>query len=135
MMDYEIMETLHEFFRRAGKVSKSGKLKIPVAFCISKADLLEPIASVYIPDEIDNETMEFRDIMEEMNFTSEDIKDFLEEVYPQILNNVEGLFQKHHFFPVAPIGFSPDGEGISDTPQPKGIIYPLLWILQKLKFI
>ena len=134
-VEYEIMENLSEEFRRKGKATSGGKISIPVAFCLSKADLLSSFTSVYIPDEIDNAMLDKKGVFDEIRLTSEDVSTLLEEKHPSLLNNIEGLFQKYNFFPVAPIGKNPSSEVIDGAPEPKGVLYPLVWILDQLKFI
>lgn len=134
-VDVEIIDNLLEVLGREQKITLFGKVQMPVAFCISKVDLLEPIMNVYIPEEVGSEMLNAGEVFEEIQYTSEDLFEFLQEHDPSLVNGIESQFEEYGFFPVAPMGKTPIGHTIKDGIEPKGILHPLLWILKKIKFV
>lgn len=133
--DYDIVYNVYEVFARNQRIDIQQKISIPTAFCISKIDLLDPIANIYMPEEVDNDLLDAEDILIETEQTSDDLFDFLNEKDARLVQIIQQHFREFRFFPVAPIGKIPKGDSIPDGLASRGIIHPLVWILQQIKFV
>lgn len=135
-MDFEILENLLEIFSKAGRLSTTQKLNIPIAFCISKADLLSSLLTKELHMDIDPKLRKLESLMEQIELNSASMEELLEEYHPRLLHNIAGQVSKYKFFPVAPIGFQPhDHVYLPHKPNPVGILHPVLWILHKCHLI
>lgn len=135
--DYNLLDMLKEIFERRSRTDKRGKVAIPVAFCLSKTDLLDKIATFYTPEELDSDLLTLRDIQYDLDYTSREMREYIQDVDPRLFSQITGNFVRSGFFPVAPLGKNPNeaSDDISNGPEPRGLLHPLLWLLLQLKFI
>lgn len=109
-------------------------IKVPVAVCVSKADILEEIQTFYFQDELDRDLFEWKEGLDEINFTSMDCKEFLEDYDEKLIDLIESRFQNVKYFPVSPLGFTPEFDQLNKKISPKGVISPFVWLLEQLNF-
>jgi len=133
--DYNILNNVHEVFQREGRTDKQGKINIPVVFCLSKSDLLDSIATFYAPEEIDSDLLTVGEIIEDVQYTSEELEEYLQEYDSRLLNQIKSKFTRYAFFPVSPLGRQPDATKLKGHPEPRGVLHPLIWLLHQLKFM
>ena len=131
----KILNNIYEIFQRARRTTKHQKINIPIAFCISKSDLLDSIATFYTPDDINSDLLSIKDINEEILYTSKEMEDYLMEYDKKFVIKIKSKFNKYALFPVSPIGKLPEGESIPGGPEPRGVLHPLFWLLTELKFM
>jgi ABC-type dipeptide/oligopeptide/nickel transport system ATPase component len=139
VQNYKIVETLHETYLESRRVKPNRKIKTPTAFCLSRADLLEDIANLYLPPDFEPDMTEIEDILEEMKLVREDMRELLEETDLNLLNIMDKRFKNLGLFPVSPLGKAPSSDGIGQRVEggvdPKGVLQPIIWILHETKFI
>lgn len=131
----KILNNIYEIFQRARRTTRHEKINIPIAFCISKSDLLDSISTFYTPDDINSDLLSIKDIKEEILYTSKEMEDYLMEYDKKFVIKIKSKFNKYAFFPVSPIGKLPEGESIPGGPEPRGVLHPLFWLLTELKFM
>lgn len=135
--DYNLLDMLKEIFERRSRTDKRGKVTIPIAFCLSKTDLLDKIATFYTPEELDTDLLTLQDIRYDLDYTSREMREYIQDADPRLFSQITGNFVRPGFFPVAPLGKNPNeaSDDISNGPEPRGLLHPLLWLLLQLKFI
>jgi hypothetical protein len=131
---------IYDFLREENKVKKNEKIAIPIAFCISKVDLLLDDANIHLPSDMEHSTV---------SQVQQDIKDTTTHLYDQLtdlskahtninlLAAVNSRFNHFAFFPVSSLGRANkqmDKIHLAVTPQPEGIVHPLFWVLKELNF-
>ena len=112
---------------------RSRQIKIPMAFCLSKCDILRPIA----PDlMLNNNLMEKGLYVEEtINSSSTRLKRFLYDYgQDQLLDYFLKPYSDVKFFPLSSLGESPVNQ-VAEIYNPRNVLDPVLWFLAKEKFI
>lgn len=135
---YEIIQNIHDVFSRRKEKYANKPLDIPVAFGISKADEIEEIANIYIPNDYEEEYIDFNNAKTDLDFSSEDLEEFLTDTDPRLVSNIRQNYKKYRIFPVSPMGCrvgSQLGRNHYLEYEPKGVLNPILWLLSELKFI
>jgi hypothetical protein len=137
--NYDIIETLYRFYLETGAVKPNRHIGTPTAFCLSRADILEDIANLYLPPDFEPDVPDTDIILEEMQLVTEDLQELIEETDPTLLNIMKKRFRKVGIFPVSPLGKMPvndaSGPRIEGGVNPKGLLQPIIWILKETKFI
>ena len=114
---------------------RGGKITVPSAFCLSKADLLLAKGTFYFHEEIDNDFLTLKDILKDIEYASQEMIEYLQDFDRRLMNQIRGKFQQYAFFPMAALGKNPSGDLIDGGPQPRGVLHPLVWLLNQIKFI
>jgi|GEM_PF-6776686 len=137
--NYDIIETLYRFYVETGTVKPNRRIGTPAAFCLSRADVLEDIANLYLPPDFEPDVPDPDIILEEMALVTEDLLELIEETDPNLLNIMKKRFRTMSLFPVSPLGKMPVGDAIGQRIEggvnPKGLLQPIIWILKEIKFI
>jgi len=137
--NFDIIENLYQFYLKTGKIRPNVRIKIPTAFCLSRADLLNEVSNLYIPYDFDPDLLEMEEIIDEMHLVFDEIKDLFEESDQRLINLMDKYFSNYSLFPVSPLGKIPSNSAgrqiISGGIEPRGILQPFLWILKETKFI
>jgi hypothetical protein len=137
--NFNLVENLYQLYVATKRIDPNDKIKVPTVFCMSRADILEDVASLYIPLDTDTDLIELEDVMEEMDLVSSDLRELLEETDMRLLNLMDKSFKKYNMFPVSPLGKSPTGQAGRQTIlggiEPKGILQPFIWVLRESNFI
>lgn len=129
------------FWQRLQSLFKGSKTDIPVAFCLSKYDLIQEKFKIPIPDDLnkdefeellirdtDNKTVNWKYISNLSEILNDRISSF---DIDNITNNIPAFFAKYHIFGIQSITI----EGQKARLTPKGISLPILWILNQLKLL
>jgi hypothetical protein len=137
--NFNLVENLYKLYVATKRTLPNHKIKVPTVFCLSRADLLEDVANLYIPEDSDTNLQEIEDIEEEMELVASDLRELLEETDMRLLNLMDKSFANYKLFPVSPLGKTPDrdaiGQKIKGGIEPKGILQPFIWILRESNFI
>lgn len=137
--NFDIVENLYELFRRGERVKSNQKINIPTAFCLSRADLLEDIANISLSSDFESDLSDPKDIIDEVQAASEELIDLLEDSDINLVNVMKTRFSNFNIFPVSPLGGQPVesalGQEIHGGVDPKGLLYPIIWILKETNFI
>lgn len=135
---YEIAQNLHDVFVINRKIKSMQRLNIPIAFCFSRADEIEDISNLYLPEDYEEEYIDLQDLKTEVTFSSEDLYEFLQDTDPRLVNIISQNFSNFQLFPVSPMGsrLTSDADSAKYLGfNPKGVLNPMLWILSELKFL
>lgn len=137
--NFELVENLFKLYLTTRRVRPNRKISVPTVFCLSRADLLEDITHLYIPQDAETSFTEVEDIVEEMNLVASDLRELLEETDLRLLNLLDKSFKNYKLFPVSPLGKSPTYQAsryiIEGAVEPKGVLQPFIWILNQTNFI
>lgn len=129
-----VSKVLHLFEQQAGL--KSGqKVKVPVAFALTKSDMLRGMVHASSPI--------LRDSTHDRGFNREDSERVSEDIAQMIKDKGGGhlvhlaasRFQTHRFFAVSALGELPDEHMRIRSVSPLRVADPLLWLLWKLGYI
>lgn len=130
-----IVERLRELFERQLGLSATTKIKIPVAFVLSKIDTLLPILDPGSALLTTGEHFGGFDVTDSQSVHTE-IWNYLNAwMGSGFTNRVETGFEKHHYFGVSSLGRSPDKTGKVETVSSIRVEDPFLWILYQLGLI
>ncbi|TVL99007.1 MAG: hypothetical protein CV087_19690 [Candidatus Brocadia sp. WS118] len=137
--NFNLVENLHKLYITTKRIDPNSQISVPTVFCLSRADLLEDVTSLYIPQDVDTNLAEVEDVMEEMELVASDLHELLEETDMRLLNLMAKSFNKYKLFPVSPLGKAPTGQAGRQTIiggiEPKGILQPFIWLLLEFNFI
>jgi hypothetical protein len=137
--NFNLVENLYKLYITTKRIDPNRRISIPTVFCLSRADLLEDVASLYIPYDMDTNLAEVEDVMEEMELVASDLRELLEETDLRLLNLIDKSFKNHKLFPVSPLGKTPTEQAGRQTIlggiEPKGILQPFIWLLLEFNFI
>jgi hypothetical protein len=130
-----IVERLRELFERQFNLSATTKIKTPVAFVLSKVDMLLPL--------IDPSSALFTTggHFGQVNLT--DNQSIHTEIWNYLQawtgagfdNRVETSFANYHYFGVSSLGRMPDKMGKLESISPIRVEDPFLWILLQLDLV
>lgn len=123
-----------------GRTTKDSKtVNKPLAMCLSKTDVLDRVGLGFFAPDSDIDATVYRakgHLLREIRQQSDDVEEFLEEYAPEILGKTKFHFPKNMLFPVSPLGETEiKGMGLEGEPQPQGVLQPIFWILNQLKYM
>ncbi len=137
--NFDLIENLYNLYLITKRIQPNHPITVPTVFCLSRADLLEEVSSLFIPPDFDPGLAEMEDILEEMDLVAADLHDLLDETDKRILNLMDKYFENYNLFPVSPLGTTPTSQAgrqmITGGINPKGILQPFIWILLETNFI
>lgn len=131
-----IIGRLRDLFERQYNLRPTQKIKIPVAFTLSKVDtllpLLEPGSALQRP----SEHFGYLDL-DDVQSVSTEIANYLGEwINPNLLGIVNNGFATYNYFGVSSLGEQPDPTNNRlSTVSPLRVEDPFLWILHKLDLV
>ena len=129
--DY-IIDRLRNLFERQQYVKANKKVKVPIAFTLSKVDtlfpLVEPGSALHRPGE------HFGQVdLDDVQNVSTEISNYLGSwINPNFCNVIEDNFACYRFFGVSSLGGQPDANFHLATVNPFRVEDPFLWILYEL---
>jgi hypothetical protein len=125
----EIVSRVINLFEQRAGLRAGQKINVPVAFGMTKSDLLEGIvhpSSLILRDGRHHGGFNF----EESQRLSSEVKECIREWEgPQLLDLAEKSFRASNFFAVSALGELPDSDLRIRTVSPIRISDPLLWLL------
>lgn len=141
---YTEIIAIYDFLKLAGRIGRNNKVDIPIAFCISKADLLKQIASLYIAGDADRSYSSLNELLAETKLSVDDMRLYLEDLGKdqrdeRLLTTIQNRFNNFAIFPVSSLGDvnkdAMDNGQLLEKPDPEGVEHPLFWLFKQLKFI
>lgn len=137
--NYDIIENLYKLYLEGRRTKPNRAIKTPSAFCLSRADLLENITNLYAPPDFEPDLIDVEDILEETDLVAQDLRELLEDVDLNLINNMDKRFSNYSIFPVSALGQMPSsdamGQRIPGGINPRGVLQPIIWLLRETKFI
>jgi hypothetical protein len=131
----EIVTKVRRMFEEKGLVRAGEKIRVPVAFTLSKADLLRGLVypgSPILRDSDHRGGFDLADCEEVSRQVAEYVKrwDTVE-----LANKAAGLFADYKFFAVSALGTFPGKDDVLSKVEPLRIADPLLWLLYRQGYI
>jgi len=112
------------------------KINIPVAFVLSKSDLLKDIVGEGSP--IFDEPNHYKGVDEDdIDIVSEEVRDLISQWQsPRLIDLADSFFEEKKFFAVSALGALPDPSlNLSSAISPSRVTDPILWLFWKNKLI
>jgi GTPase SAR1 family protein len=130
-----LVDRLCDLFESHKDIRAGGRIKVPVAFVLSKVDavwpLIEPGSILRRPGEHFGELRR-----RELDSIHTEVWNCLETWIGSSFNNrVERAFSRFRYFAASALGGSADGAGRLETVAPLRVEDPFLWILAELGFV
>lgn len=130
-----IVERLRELYERQFHLSPTARIKIPVAFVLSKADALFPIIDPGSALRLTGEHFGYFNIADAQSVHTE-IWNYLQSWMGGGFSNRVGTnFSKYNYFGVSSLGQAPNKDGKIETVSSIRVEDPFLWILCQLGLI
>jgi hypothetical protein len=129
-----IVNDLRELFEREHNLSATQKVKVPIAFTLSKVDALMPIldpASVLRRPSRHSGWLDLYDVQSVDTEISSYLTDW---IHPAFMKGIRSEFEYYNFFGVSSLGGQPENNHLSVV-SPLRVEDPFLWLLYKLKLI
>jgi hypothetical protein len=123
-------------FEEQGNVKPgNGKIRVPTAFLLSKADVLEPL--VYRGSSFLRPATHMGELhMAEVQSVSTDVVANLRQwMLSSFCDLIEQRFQTYGYFGASALGRQPDAQGSFEVVEPLRVEEPFLWLLCKLGFV
>ena len=130
-----IVGRLRDLFERENKLRATQKVKIPLAFTLSKIDtlrpLLEPGSPLLLPGDHRGGYLDLDDVQS----VSTEIANYMADwINPSFCNIINTGFASYNYFGVSSLGEQPDNDHLSRV-SPLRVEDPFLWLLYKLDLI
>lgn len=130
-----IIGNLRDLFERQQHLHPTQKVKVPVAFTLSKVDTLLPILDPGATLQRPSNHPAWLDLYDVQSVHT-DISHYLTEwINPSFLIGVDNGFAIYNFFGVSSLGEQPDANDRLTTVSPLRVEDPFLWLLYKLGLI
>lgn len=136
--DTDILNALHRAIISNSR-KKFRKVTIPIAFCLSMFDLLEPQIPEIVPE---HPYLEFQDFISRskfdnptVNIKSAQLKQFLGKNSKISMKGMEEKFQRHAVFAFSAMGHNDIDNIAFKKIEPRGVLAPLFWLLAESGFI
>lgn len=127
-----IIERLYSLYERMRMIRLNGTIDKPVAFTLSKIDVLEDILPA--GHGLHRNSQHFNALDTD---DIEAVHSELETLMARwgLIGNIDRMFSKYRFFGVSAFGGSPNPDGTLDHVVPKRVEDPILWILSQMNII
>lgn len=144
--NYDVIKIMHNIFVAKKLIKANKKISVPVAFVVSKGDILEELYGVNIPPDRENLFEDVNDALEEIELFSDEFKEILEEIDSRLLAIIDDCCQNYSIMPMSSLGFTPVNDRQNekesevgridvDKMNPKGVLLPFIWLFKELKII
>lgn len=130
-----LVARLRELMERRLNLAPTRKVKIPVAFTVSKIDTLRPIVA---PDSaLLRQSEHFGSLdLEDVQSVSTEVGSYLQTwINPNFTTTINLNFDRYRYFGVSSLGSQPDAHNRLTTVNPRRVEDPFLWILYQLALI
>lgn len=131
-----IVEDLRSLFENKRKVHPEELVGVPIAFTLSKIDMLSPILA---PGSVlkDASNHHIGDVdLSDVQAVHTEISTFMEDwINPVFITKIKNRFSHFQFFGVSALGEPPDPQGHLTTVSPLRVEDPFLWVLLQLGLI
>lgn len=130
-----IIERLRELFERQGIVGPTQKIKTPIAFVLSKVDMLLPIIDRSSALQRTGEHFGRFNLADAESVNTE-IRNYLDSwTGIGLSNRIEAGFARYQFFGVSSLGRAANKQGRLESISPTRVEDPFLWILYTLGLV
>lgn len=130
-----IVGNLRDLFERERNLRAVQRVNIPIAFTLSKIDMLTPILDPGSALLRPGNHPGYVDLNDTQSINGE-VSNYLSEwINPAFLSGVRNGFSTYNFFGVSALGEQPDEKGQLSTVSPLRVEDPFLWLLYKLELI
>ena len=130
-----IVGRLRDLFEREQELKATQKVKIPIAFTLSKVDTLFPLVDAGAALRRPSEHFGRLDL-DDMQSINTEIANYMSEwIGPNFGSIVSTGFSNYNFFGVSSLGEQPDANNRLSTVSPLRVEDPFLWILYKLNLL
>jgi len=131
----EVIKIVLDLFETRAGLQAHTNLRIPTAFALAKADLLDGL--------VHPSSLIRRDSLHECGFNVEDCAQVSEEIREHLcqwggstlVHEIAARFSDHAFFAVSALGQSPSEDGALEPISARRIGDPLLWIFWRLGYL
>jgi len=130
-----IVGRLRDLFEREYNLRAVEKIKVPIAFTLSKIDTLVPILEP--GSELQRPAEHFGHLdLDDVQSVSTEVENYMAEwISPNFCNLVSTGFARYHYFGVSSLGEQPDASNHLSAVNPLRVEDPFLWLLHELDFI
>jgi hypothetical protein len=130
-----IVGNLRDLFEREHGLRAVQRVNVPIAFTLSKIDMLSPILDPGSALLRPGNHPGYVDLNDIQGINTE-VSSYLSEwINPSFLSTVRNGFSSYNFFGVSALGEPPDAKGNLSTVSPLRVEDPFLWLLYKLDLI
>lgn len=130
-----IVERLRELFERQQSLRATAKVKTPVAFALSKIDMVMPILAPGSALLRTGEHFGYYNLSDSQSVHTE-VWNYLQNwMGPGFDNRVASAFDKYRYFAVSALGRSPDEKGKLEAISSIRVEDPFLWLLCEMGLI
>lgn len=130
-----IVGRLRELFEQSFGLSKTQKIKVPVAFTLSKVDTLDALFDKESPlqkQSIHNGNLD----IDNVKSLSVEIESYLKSwLNPNFCNHIKSSFKTYYYFGISSLGTPPNEHDRIIGINPRNVEDPFLWILSRLGYI
>ena len=130
-----IVVLLRRLFEEQLHLSSTSSAKVPIAFTLSKIDmlfpLLDPGSALCRPAE-HNGYLDLDDVQGVSTEVENYLRSWIDSNFCDFMN---ASFPVHHYFGVSSLGSEPDAHNHLSTVSPRRVEDPFLWLLYKLGMI
>jgi hypothetical protein len=131
----DLVMRLQGLFKKEGKLHAKQKVKVPIAFTLSKIDTLQPLLEPGSALERPALHMGFLDL-DEVQSVSTEIASYLREwISPNFCTIINDGFTHYSYFGVSSLGEAPDKNNRIHVVSPLRVEDPFLWIIYNLGLI
>ncbi|MCG8584877.1 MAG: hypothetical protein MI757_09220 [Pirellulales bacterium] len=131
----EVVSRVINLFETRGRVRVGTKIKVPVAFALSKSDILKDVVHPGSRVLRDSRHIDGFDVVD-CERVSEEVREFIKEWdSSHLLTLADSKFERSSFFAMSALGQSPNEELRIGRVSPIRAADPLLWILWQNGFI
>jgi hypothetical protein len=131
----EVVTLVRQLFEEKGLVRGKGKIAVPVAFALSKMDLLRGLVYPGSPIIRDSEHRGGYNVSDCEEVSRQLIEYIKKWDSVELVNKADGLFSNYKFFAVSALGTLPGENYRLSKIEPNRVADPLLWLLYKRGYI
>ncbi len=130
-----IVDDLRDLFEKEHNLSAVQKVKVPIAFTLSKVDALMPILDPASALKRPSRHPGWLDL-DDVQSVNTEISSYLTDwIHPAFMKGIRNEFESYNFFGVSSLGGQPDANDHLSVVSPLRVEDPFLWLLYKLKLI
>jgi hypothetical protein len=133
----EVLNRVVRTFQNSQRIAPGGKIKIPIAITVPKADVLKYITKYDVPPPLFLSPANYTNLLNTRQFhvISDEVRNLLLRVGDDVLVHSSKWFENTAFFAVSATGWAPDEKGRFPAIETLRCLDPLLWVLWKLNVV
>jgi hypothetical protein len=130
-----IVGNLCDLFEREHRLPVNQKVKVPIAFTLSKIDTLDPILRPGSALRCHGDHPGYLDLDDVQSVSTEVANYMASWINPNFCNIITGKFASYSYFGVSSLGEQPDPQNHLSAVSSRRVEDPFLWLLYKLDLI